>query len=664
MFNIDGLVSGFDTSSIIESLLGFQQAQIETFNSQKAEITTKQTSFKGIEAQLLTMQGSLGRLNRTVGSVFDSRIATSSNEEAIVATADSGAIASTYQLKVNSLATAHQIGSQGFATRNELVASGEITFKVGDRAEQTISIDQSNNTLEGFVTAINDQLDGLSASVVFDQGNDSYRVLLTSSFTGADNQIAVTTNMDAGTGVVPDFSGPAVQEAQNAVVTLGSGPGAIAAEYDSNTVDGLIDGVTLELKSTSPTTPVAINVDNDTEAAVEAVQGFVEDFNSIVDFINEQTRFNPETEQASPLLGERSASTIKNRLLTLVSDTVSNTVLGRLSRIGVDLNTEGKLEIDSDTLNKSLRGELPNVDPKEIRSLFGLNAKSDNAGIRFLGGSSRSQPSDQPYQIDITQAAEQARLTAATALASSVTIDDTNNTLQITVNGVASEPLSLAAGTYTPEELASHVETVINTSDSLGIHNVNVGVSSSNELVIQTEAYGSAAKLSSITGSASSLLGFDGTEGANGQNVSGFFIVNGQREVAKGSGQVLTGDPDNEFTADMRFEVTLTADQISAGVDSEINATLGVSGQLSRYIDEVLDADKGLLTTVNESFDARIASIDRSIERVEEITESKRQSLIEEFAALETTLNELQNTGSFISSQLSSMSSFGSAGKK
>ena len=46
-FSIDGIVSGFDTSGIIDSLLGFQQKQIDTYNSRKAEVTTKQSSFKG-----------------------------------------------------------------------------------------------------------------------------------------------------------------------------------------------------------------------------------------------------------------------------------------------------------------------------------------------------------------------------------------------------------------------------------------------------------------------------------------------------------------------------------------------------------------------------------------------------------------------------------------
>jgi flagellar hook-associated protein 2 len=658
VFSIDGLASGFDTTKIIESLLGFQQQRIDSFNARKAEVTTEQTSFKGIEAQLLTLQSSLRQLNRSANSVFDARVATSSNDEVITATAGSRAIASTYQLSVEQLATAQQIASQGFEGSTAQVATGEITFKVGNRAEQSIVIDGSNNTLEGFVSTINEQVEDVNASLIFDQASNSYRVLLSSRLTGADNTIAVTSSQDAATGTVPDFSGPEVQAASNAVIRLGSGAGALTAEYDSNTIDGLIDNVTLELGNADPGVPVTIDIQPDIEKATEAVQSFVDDFNSIVDFIGEQTRYNPETEEASPLLGNRSAATIKNQLLTVVSNTVPGADLGRLSEIGIDLDTKGRLSVESDTLTQALKGELEGVDAEQVRGLFGLNATSTSSGVRFLGGSGRTEPSETAYQVDIIQAAEQAQITATGALAASTVIDASNRDFEITVDGILSEPLTLQEGTYTSEELASHLQSVINSSSELGVHRVSVSVDSSNQLVIQTEAYGSAAGLSSVTGTAASAIGFAGTESDTGQDVAGNFIVDGVSEAARGTGQILMGDPDNENTADLRLQVTLGAAQVGAGVESELTVTEGITGRLNDYINQVLDSNNGLLKTVNESFELRIASIDRSIEKVEELTETKRQSLLEEFAALETTINDLQATGNFISSQLTSMGSF------
>ncbi|MCS7469494.1 flagellar filament capping protein FliD [Stieleria sp. ICT_E10.1] len=664
MFNIDGIVSGFDTSGIIDSLLGFQQQQIDKFNSRKAEVATKQTSFKGIEAQLVTLQSSLGRLNRATNSVFDARVASSTNEDVVTATAGSGAIASNYQISVEQLATAHQVASQGFSSTTDQMASGDITFKVGDRAEQTININASNNTLKGFVNTINEQVEDINASIVFDQAAGSHRILLSSKRTGAANTITVTSAQDPLTGVLPDFSGPAVQPPLNAIVKLGSGIGAISAEYDSNTVDGLIENVTLELNKADPGGVITIDIEADTESAKEAVQGFVDDFNSIIEFIDAQSQYNPETEVGNPLLGDRSASTIKNKLLTIVSETVPDSAVARLSEIGVDLNLQGKLAIDSEKLDKALNGELDGIDAKDIRNLFGLNAVSTSSGVRFLGGTGRTEPSQTPYEVDITQAAEQALVNATNAAAASIVVDGTNNRFEITVDSIVSESLTLTPGTYSTSELADHLESVINSSSTLGVHQVQVSVGSDNRLSITTEAYGSAANISSLNGTAASILGFTGSENDAGQNVAGRFLVNGVEEIAKGIGRILTGDPDNENTADLRVEVTLTAAQINSGSEAELTVTQGITGRLNDYIRSVLDAETGLLKTVNETFESRIASIDKSIEQVEKLTESKREYLIAEFTALESIINELQTTGNFISTQLTSLGNFSNNNKK
>lgn len=656
MFSIDGLVSGFDTTTIIESLLGFQDQQIETFDARKAEITTEQTAFKGIEAQLVTLQTSLGRLNRSSNSVFDAISATSSQTDILDVAADSGANEGVYRLTVESVATAHQIGSQGFSETTTQIGSGTVTFQLGSNAPTTITVDEGNNTLESFVASVNDQVDDISAGIVFDQGADSYRILLTSKETGADNQISVTTSQDGGTGEVVDFSGPAVQEAANTVIRLGSGPGAITAEYDSLQIDGLIDGVTLDVKSADPDTTVTIDLSRDTQTARDAIESFVADYNSVIEYIDSTTRFDPNTNAASPLLGNRSVSVIKNRLFAAVTNTVATSSgVSRLSQIGIDLNSSGKLTIDSEKLSKALSGNLSGVDPDDIRNLFGLNATTTNAGIEFLNGSTRTVESSTPYEIDITQAAEQATVTGSSALAASIVIDDNNNQLQITLDGIVSETLTLANGTYTQEELAAHVQSTINQSDELGVHRSIVSLSETGELVITSEAYGSESSVSSVAGTAASALGFTGTESDTGQDVAGVFIVDGVEEVAKGTGRLLIGDSENENTADIQLIVSLTSDQLVAGSESELQVSRGVTGQLDKYIGSVLDVETGVLKTVDAEFEVRISSIDESIERVQAITESRREALIREFTALESILNELQTTGSFISSQLQSI---------
>ena len=654
MFSIDGIVSGFDSTSIIESLLGFQQTQIDTFNSRKSEIAVQQSAFKSIEAQMLTMQGAISKLNRATNSVFDVQNATSSDNDILTATAGNGAANGVYSLTVNALATAHQLGSQGISSTTSEVATGDYTIQVGDGETTTITIDSTNNSLNGFVNAINEQSDDVSAGIIFDQGADSYRILLTANETGADNTISISNNADSNTGIIPDFSGQAVQEASNAVVTLGSGAGAITAEYSSNQIEDLIENVTIDLTSADATKSVSISVTSDTTAAQTAIEEFVGSFNALMDFIEDQTRFVPETNNASPLLGNRNVSDIQNELRAFVTNTVPGLANGqnRLSAIGVDINLNGKLTVDSSQLQKALSGQLEGVDPSEIRNLFGLNATSDNEGVQFIAGGRRTQSSVDPYDVTITQAATQASIASPLALEDRLTVTESDNDFQITLNGNVSEVLEIAPGAYTSEELATAIQSAINASSELGVNDVQVTVDSKNAIVVTSETYGSRSSVSSFYGSLASTIGFAGTENSIGKDVEGYFTVNGEIEAADGSGRVLTGDQDNEFTADLQLRVSLSEAEVAAGETASVLVTRGVTGSLDQYLDRVLDTESGTLKNINDDFDARIQSIDESIERVQEITESKREYLIAEFTALESIINELQTTGSFLSSQL------------
>ena len=656
-FSIDGLVSGFDTSSIIESLLGFQQNQIDTLNARKQEVLTEQSAFKGIEAQIITLEASLAKLSRSNNAVFNARTATSSNEDVLEVAAGAGALQGRYQLTVEQVATAHQVASQGIASTTAAIAEGTISIGVGSGVQTEIQVDSSNNNLTSLAETINSDVENVSASVIFDQVNSTYRLLLTSQDTGTENSLTINTNFQTGTGEELDFSGPAVQDATDARVSIGSGAGAITAEFASNTIDEFIEGLTINLKKASPGETVVIDVAIDTEGAKESIQGFVDNFNALMTFIEDQTRFIPETEQASPLLGNRNVSTIKNRLLSLVTGSVNTgRNLQRLQQIGVDINLNGKLEVDSGKLDKALNGQLEGIEATDVPLLFGLSGESNNAGVRFLAAGPRTKATSTPIGVEISQVAKQAQIEATNALADTIVIDGSNNELQLSVNGVNSETLSLTAGTYTRSELAEHLQSVVNSSGDLGVNDIIVSLGIDNKLSITSEKFGISSQVSSVSGSSSTTLGFSGTEASNGQNVQGHFVVNGQIEEATGSGRLLIGSLENELTADLQVEVTLDENNLQAGgVEAEVTVFRGITDSLNEAIDEFLDVDSGLIKTVDKEFEARVSLIDESIKKVEATTEAKREDLIREFTALESILSELQNTGDFINSQLQSI---------
>ncbi|MFN9538757.1 MAG: flagellar filament capping protein FliD [Planctomycetota bacterium] len=657
-FSIDGLISGLNTSSIIDSMVKLQANQVNRLNEQKQQVVNRQTSFKGVEARLLSLRSSLSRLNRVTSSVFDARTASVSDESIVSAAAGSGAQVGSFSLKVNALAAAEKRASSGFAAATSTITQGTLDIRVGNRESTTITIDASNNTASGLVTAINAQAKDVTAALVKDQASGQFKVLLSSKYTGESNTISITNNLAASSGgaVQPDFTGAVVQAAGNASITIGSGAGAITSVYETNRIDDLVDGVSLNLLKADASKEVTVSVGADNEGVVTAVGDFVKEFNGVIQYISEQSQFIVQSQKAGPLLGNRSVSEIQNQLRSIAIGSVPGleTAINRLSRVGVGVSSNGTLTFDESKLRKALSGELSGVSARDVQRLFGLSAESTAAGVEFLLGSSRTKSSTTPYQVDITQAAEQATISSS-GLGGTIVIAPGQNTFSFKLDGKESGTLSLTAGTYTPAQLATQLESVINSATSLGSRKVTASIEGG-QLRLTSQAYGSNSKIEELGGTALTVLGFSGSESDVGADVVGRFMVNGQIETAKGTGRLLMGDANNVNTADLQVRVTLTAAQVTAGVEANLTVTRGVTADLEQYLTKVLDPVKGQVKNGNESFQSQIDAFDASIKRVNEVAEAKRASLVAQFANLERLLSDLQQTGSIISVQLTVLS--------
>lgn len=660
MFSIDGLITGLDTSSIIDGLVSIQQQQIDRLNFQRQEIQVKQASFKGIEAQLLALQGTLGTLSSSTSNLFASKITSSSDESVLTASAGSSAIEGNFSIQVNQLAQAQQIASQQFASAESIITEGTISFQVGNRSAVSVVIDEQNNTVQGLVEAINDADGDVTASVLNDAGGA--RILLTSKFSGADNTITIDNQLAAGSNN-PDFSGDEVQSATNAEITIGSGAGAITATSSTNVFDDIFEGITLRAHDAAPGKTINISVEQDTTGAREAIEDFVDSFNQVVSYIQSQSSFDSENEIAGPLLGFSPSNSILNQLRDEVSRIVPNlqSNANRLSAIGITFTDQGTLQIDSGKLNDAFSGNVQGVDANEIRRLFALDGVSDNSNIDFILGSNKTIASDDPYQVVVTRAAERASITSG-SLGSSIVIDGSNNEFSIDIDGVSTGTLSLAHGTYSLTELASHLQDVINQSDELTGQEVAVSVEGS-ALSITSKLYGSKSSVANASGTAATALQLDLGQTDSGVDVAGYFTVDGQTELATGKGRILTGDIDNENTSGIQLKVSLSNAQLAGGeITSDLTITRGIGSQLNQTIESLLDTESGRIKSSDDAFSQQVESVDRSIDRLVSLFESKKEQLIQEFLALESNVSQLRNTSSFLASQLGGVTSLAGLG--
>lgn len=651
--NFGGLSTGIDTNTIIEGLTKLNQSRIDNLKAKQDKITLRQNTFTALGTALGDVQTALGKLGRSVAGAFDARTAKSSDDTLLTASAGSTATPGTYALTVTALAQPQAVASEGFADPGTQLKQGDFSFRVGSGPTTTVTLGPANNTLQGLADAINNSGGEVKAALINDGSAAPYRLMLTATRSGAANTIAVTNNLTTGAGATIDPLNRTITAAADATVQLGSGPGAVVVRSDTNKVNNVLPGVTLNLTKADPAKPVAVTVAADTEGAKTAVKDFVDAYNKVVDFVGARTGYDNATKQAGVLLGNSDVQNLQTELASALTSAVPGvkSAANRLTAVGVTLDEKGKLSVDSAKLDKVLSGQQAGVSVADVKRLFAFTGDTTNTGVSFVLGSSKTKPTaaGQPYQVNVTAAATKATVSGGEALAGAITIDNSNNTFSLVVNGVASSTLSLAAGSYTPSTLAAAVQAVINADPPLQANQVSVDVANGRLRITGTQ-YGSSNTVAIGSGSAvgsGKPLGFLGTESGAGTNVAGTFTVNGQTEAASGIGQVLSGNTGNKNTDGLQVLVTSPTP-----TTANLNVTAGVATALGNVLNKYLDPVNGRFKIVDNGFKSQFDDVDKTIKRQNDALDAKKTALVAQFAAMEDAVGKLKNLGTSLSSLL------------
>ncbi len=652
--NFAGLATGIDTAKIIDGLNKFAQARLDTFTARKADLVDKQGTFVALQARLFDLQAKANQLARSAGGAFDGRTAAASDPAALSAAAGTAAVPGTTTVTVNALAKAAQVSSGGFLDPAARLKTGTLTLQVGSGTATTVTLTDANNTLQGLADAVNAAGGDVRASVINDGSATPFRLLLSSTKTGAANTLAVTNNLTGGTGAAINPTQTAVQAAADASVSLGS----LTVTSATNQVNDLIPGVTLNLLKADPGKPVTVTVANNTEAAVTAVRDFVDAFNAVRTFVSERSRFNADTSQAGQLLGNRDAANLSNDLAAALTASIPGLAPGanRLSSVGLSFGGDGKLVLDAGRLEQALSGTDPAA-LADVKKLFSLSATTSNPAVTFVAGGPRTAPTGAAaLRVNVTAAATRAVVTATSLPVGSggpppvIAVFPANNALLLKLNGLAARGIEVTSGTYTSAELAALLQQQINAGAAAG-NLVEVAVNADGKFQITSQRFGGGSQVSfagSATGPQSLLaqLGFTGAETAAGADVAGSFVRNGVTEAATGSGQVLTGSPGNATTDGLQVKATAPA---PGSADLTVNS--GLASRLNAVLNEYLDPADGRFKTISDDFQRRTADIDKSIASQNELLAAKTAQLQTRFAALERAVNDLKG----LQTQLSSL---------
>lgn len=341
---------GFDVTTTVASIVANLQSsetpyksQLTSLHAEDAVISNLGTLMSTLSTDIDNLSGATGALSALTGS--------SSNTNVLQLTgASTGATAGTHSVIVSQLAqTASAFGSPVAATDT---LSGTMSIQVGTGTALTIAVNPLNNTLSGLAASINAVNSGVTASVV--AGTNGDQLSLVSETSGAAGGITVFSSglTNATTGAAVTFS--AGEPPQDAVLKVDG----IDATSSSNTVTSVLPGVTFQLLNTS-TTPVQVNIVNDTSTMSTAVSTLVKDYNAVVAALNTQES-NSATGSAQPFFGNPLIATIQEQMDTAISGSSTGDPTG-IGAIGVSVNTNGTLTLNSDTLSTALSTNFSTV---------------------------------------------------------------------------------------------------------------------------------------------------------------------------------------------------------------------------------------------------------------------------------------------------------------
>ncbi|TDO95223.1 flagellar hook-associated protein 2 [Halanaerobium saccharolyticum] len=358
--SLGGLATGMDTDSIINQLVQLEQRPIYNYQQEISELEQTKGAWRDINTRLDNLESKITDLK--LASTYNSRTASSTNKDVVTATAANSANEANYDITVNQVATAQRlIGERktGFSAADDVITLNgtDVNISAGD-------------SLSDISSKINDADSGYSASVIDDV------LVIEAEKTGVENALldgsdGSTPTISDNNGILEDLgildgTGNFTDEkaATDAKVEIN---GITGITSSSNEITEAVDGMTFNINPEAAAGSTAtISVTKDTGKATKAVQAFVDQYNSVMGFMDSKSGYDAETEEGGILQGDGTVMRLQMRLRELVTSKVKETGdYQTLSSVGIEIDRDGVMSLDSAKLTEALENN-----PEETMNLF------------------------------------------------------------------------------------------------------------------------------------------------------------------------------------------------------------------------------------------------------------------------------------------------------
>lgn len=392
-----GIGSGLDVKSIVDQLVAVERRPIDVLARQVSSVKSRISSFSLVKNFLSNLHDAAARLGDP--DLWRSVTASSSDDAvASVASSSAGAAPGRHSVKVVDLAQPQTAASHPFADAKAAIGPGRLTFQAGtwsaDGATFTPAAGASPTTvdvpasasLESVRDRINQSSADVRATIVRDAGGA--RLVLRSAqpgdshgFTvdvqGPDGQTPPSAALQAFQLTPGHRTMDVTEAAQDAHVTIDG----VAVVFASNTLDSVIDGLTITLHKPSATA-VTLGVQTDSGTMKKALSDFVGAYNDLARYLAAQTKYDASTKTAAPLQGDATTMQIQRTLRNaLQAPSSGSSVFGRLLDVGIHLTDGNALTLDASVADTALKN------PEELSRAFTTDIAGhddqEGFGVRF-----------------------------------------------------------------------------------------------------------------------------------------------------------------------------------------------------------------------------------------------------------------------------------------
>ena len=361
--------SAYDLDALYNQLAAVEQQSLAPITQQATEVKNQISAFGQLRSALASLQQATTKLNSA--AALNATGVVSSNT-AFTAKTNSDASVGNYSIQVKQLATAQSLLSSKISHPQQPLGTAgaegrTLTLSTGSGQPITLSLEDSDTSLNGLVNAINKSgADVIATSIKANDGE--YYLSLTAKSTGAQSNITLSVTGDeqlqsligyqsgaASTGMTQSSAG------QDAILEVNG----IEVQSASNTVTDAPYGVTLTLNAVSNGVE-RLEVANNTAEAVKNVKAWVTAYNNVQSVIASVTKFagssslSTDTSSNGPLMGNGTVRDIQNQLRAVLNTAQPGT-LTIMAELGITQNTTkgadgsiGTLNIDEAKLTDAL----------------------------------------------------------------------------------------------------------------------------------------------------------------------------------------------------------------------------------------------------------------------------------------------------------------------